>query len=98
MLYYQKIREILKSSELVIFKKMKNYKIWAMNLSSDCFVIIFLIQYLDSLCKDSIRNWVSTLLPSEMYWHFYRTGVNIITHGKSSGVPLNILSSVLQYS
>ena len=67
MLYYQKIREILKSSELVIFKKMKNYKIWAMNLSSDCFVIIFLIQYLDSLCKDSIRNWVSTLLPSEMY-------------------------------
>ena len=27
----------------------------------------FLIQYFDFLCKDSERNWVSTLLSSEMY-------------------------------
>ena len=39
-----------------------------MNLSSDCFDKIFLlIQYFDSLCEDSERNWVSTLLSSEMY-------------------------------
>ena len=24
--------------KIVIFKKIKNYKIWAMNLSSDCFI------------------------------------------------------------
>ena len=28
-------------------------------------------------------------------WLVYRTGVNIITYGKVSGVPLNIFSSVL---
>ena len=39
-----------------------------MNLSSDCFdKKLLLIQYFDSLCEDSERNWVSTLLSSEMY-------------------------------
>ena len=53
--------------KIVIFKKIKNYKIWAMNLSSDCFVKFFMIEYFDSLYKDSERSWVSTFLPSEMY-------------------------------
>ena len=42
----------------VILKKIKNYKIWGMDLSSDCFVKNFFIQYFDYLCKDSRRNWV----------------------------------------
>ena len=63
----KKIRRFYRVPEkIVIFKKKKNYKIWAINLSSDCFKL-FLIQYFDSLCKDSERNWNSTLLPSEMY-------------------------------
>ena len=62
----------------VILKKIKNYKIWAMDLSSDCFVKTFLIQYFDYLCKDSRRNWVSALLSSEM-------------HGLSIGKGLTLL-------
>ena len=57
--------------KVVIFKKIKNYKILAMNLSSDCFVKNFFIPYFDSLCKDSERNWVLTLLSRE------RTGLSI---------------------
>ena len=53
--------------KIVFFKKIKNDKIWAMNLSRDCFVKNFLLQYFDSPCKDSKINWVSTLLSSEMY-------------------------------
>ena len=38
-----------------------------MNLSNDCFIKNFLIQYFDSLCKDSKGNLGFTLLSSEMY-------------------------------
>ena len=57
--------------KMVIFKRIKNYKTWAMNFNSGCFVKnLFLIQYFDSLCKDSKRNWISTLLSNEIYGLF----------------------------
>ena len=49
-----------------------------MKLSSDCFVKKpFLIQYFDSLCKDSKRNCVSTLLSSKMYALSIREGLTL---------------------
>ena len=38
-----------------------------MNLSADCFVKNFFDPILYLLCKDSKRNWVFTLLSSEMH-------------------------------
>ena len=54
--------------KIVIFKKIKKLQ----NLSHEfeqrllCSKL-FLIQYFYSFCKDSERNWVPTLLSSEMY-------------------------------
>ena len=48
--------------KIVIFKKMKNYKILAVKLSSDCF-----IKTLTIIAKLQ-KNWVSALLSSEMHY------------------------------
>ena len=59
--------------KIVIFKKMKNYKILAVNLSSDCFTKnSFWSKTLTIKEKKCKRNWVSALLPSEM--HFLSIG------------------------
>ena len=41
----------------------------------------FLIQYFDSSCKDIKRNWVSTLLSSEMYGLSIGQGLTLSTMG-----------------
>ena len=57
-----------------------------MNLSND----FFYQKALTIIVKMAKKNWVSAFW-SCVNW----TGVNIITYGKLSGVPLNILSSVV---
>ena len=92
---------IEKSNDSTEFQKKSSFsrklKITKLEPCTSAAIVLsktFLIQYFDSLCKDSQRSWVSTFLSSEMYGLAYRTGADIITYGKLSGVPLNILSSV----
>ena len=48
--------------KIVIFKKIKNYKIWAMNLSSKCFTKkLFLIQNFDYRSTNGKYNWIAAL-------------------------------------
>ena len=54
--------------KIAIFKKIKKLQNLSHELEQRMFCPnLFLIQYFDSLCKDGKRNWVSTLLSSEMY-------------------------------
>ena len=64
--------------KIVVFKKIENYKIWAMNLSSDCFIKKkFLIESFDYHTKNGNRNWVSAYLSSEMHYLSIRQGLTL---------------------
>ena len=47
------------TEKIVIFKKIENYKIWAMNLSSDCFVKFYfdpILRLSDKIAKIAKEN------------------------------------------
>ena len=66
--------------KIVIFKRIKHYKILAMNLSSNCFKIyqkLFLIENFDYRSTNGKRNWVSALKSSEIHYLSIGQGLKV---------------------
>ena len=81
--------------KIVIFKKIKKLKNLGHELEQQLFYQkLFLIQNFDYRSTKWQKELGFCLIVKRNTLLVYWTGVNIITYGKSSGVPLNILSSV----
>ena len=75
---FKKFQRFYKVPEKIIrYKKIKNYKIWAMNLDSDCFVKNFFWSNTLTLLANISKE--TGLVPSEMYGLSIGQGLTLST-------------------